>query len=266
MLCCDPTTAVSLANSLGAPQSFRDLDASRAIDGRVHSQLSLQQIESASDDSEEIDDGQQYYVVAGVYTNESLFRAKLHPQLPSNSLSSECWCRLVKSIKDVLSEAIEKQGTTIRDYKNSAGTSGGFEASLAVYGRKGLPCLSCFSTLKEVRIDQRTSVFCPSCQKLNSSETTDEEEEEIESTTELVVETRNTTKRKKVIGTKNNESQVNSSLTGKKRRSERKMITEEKENNQPDNDNLQSSMTGHKQRTKRGKKSSFIPTEPNRID
>jgi formamidopyrimidine-DNA glycosylase len=71
---------------------------------------------------------------------------------------------LVEEIKKVLSLAIEQGGTTLKDFVNSEGKPGYFKQSLSVYGRAGEPCLNCHSILKEVKLGQRGTVYCQSCQ------------------------------------------------------------------------------------------------------
>jgi formamidopyrimidine-DNA glycosylase len=72
---------------------------------------------------------------------------------------------LAEHIKVVLAAAIEQGGTTLRDFVNSSGEPGYFQQTLDVYGRGGKPCHSCSSFLKEIRLGQRSSVFCPKCQR-----------------------------------------------------------------------------------------------------
>jgi formamidopyrimidine-DNA glycosylase len=72
---------------------------------------------------------------------------------------------LAGHIKEVLAAAIEQGGTTLRDFVNSHGEPGYFQQTLAVYGRAGKQCTCCNTVLKELRLGQRSSVFCPSCQR-----------------------------------------------------------------------------------------------------
>jgi formamidopyrimidine-DNA glycosylase len=72
---------------------------------------------------------------------------------------------LAGHIKEVLAEAIEQGGTTLRDFVNSHGEPGYFQQTLAVYGRAGQECTCCNTVLKELRLGQRSSVFCPRCQR-----------------------------------------------------------------------------------------------------
>lgn len=107
-------------------------------------------------------------VVAGVgniYAAESLFRAGIHPLRAAGKVSHARYVALVQALKDILAQAIERGGTTLRDYINPDGVPGYFEQELWVYGRGGQPCKRCGSVLKEAQIGQRTSVWCPRCQR-----------------------------------------------------------------------------------------------------
>ena len=102
-------------------------------------------------------------VVAGVgniYANESLFRSGIRPDRPASSLTvSEC-DRLVVTIIEVLQESI-KQGST---YKVAEETLVYYPQEFLVYGRGNRECTSCRATLAELRLGNRSSVFCPRCQ------------------------------------------------------------------------------------------------------
>lgn len=103
--------------------------------------------------------------LGNIYVDEALFRARIHPERPANSLTKEEITRLHKEISDTLSEAVEKGGSTIRSYVNSQGQIGMFQLELFVYGRKGEDCKICGSTLERIVTGGRGTVYCPSCQK-----------------------------------------------------------------------------------------------------
>lgn len=106
-------------------------------------------------------------VVAGVgniYADESLHAARIHPARPGRSIEPDEADRLAGAIRSVLLRAIEAGGSTIRDHRLPDGSSGGYAASLAVYGRGGEPCLVCGSILQESRFSMRSSTWCPTCQ------------------------------------------------------------------------------------------------------
>lgn len=103
--------------------------------------------------------------VGNIYANEALFYSGIHPLAPSNTLSAKRLVKLVEEIKRVLSCAIEQGGTTLRDFVNSDGKPGYFAQNLQVYGRGGAGCRRCKAPLQEIRLGQRSTVFCARCQK-----------------------------------------------------------------------------------------------------
>jgi len=102
--------------------------------------------------------------IGNIYATEVLFLAGLHPLTPAKQLSKESCTLLVKLIKGILRQAIQQGGSTIRDFTKSDGKPGYFAQRLKVYGRSGLPCLQCHTTLKTLRIGQRSTVYCAHCQ------------------------------------------------------------------------------------------------------
>ncbi|MGR2672256.1 bifunctional DNA-formamidopyrimidine glycosylase/DNA-(apurinic or apyrimidinic site) lyase [Acinetobacter soli] len=109
--------------------------------------------------------------VGNIYATESLFNQGIHPAQPANTLSSEQIAGLVVEIKRILSNAIQLGGSTLRDYTNAMGENGYFQQTLLAYGRAGEMCVNCETTLENMKLGQRASVFCPQCQplKLNST-------------------------------------------------------------------------------------------------
>ena len=104
--------------------------------------------------------------VGNIYANECLFLCGIHPQIPAKELTKKQLTALVAVIKQVLVAAIKQGGTTLKDFSQTDGKPGYFAQSLNVYGRGGEACLNCQSILQEVKIGQRASVFCPSCQSV----------------------------------------------------------------------------------------------------
>ncbi len=102
--------------------------------------------------------------VGNIYANEALFGAGIHPQRPAGSLSGDEAERLVKSIKDVLTDALHRGGTTLNDYRNALGETGFFQQYLYVYQRDGEPCLNCGNPVEKVVLTGRSTFFCPECQ------------------------------------------------------------------------------------------------------
>ncbi len=106
-------------------------------------------------------------VVAGVgniYADEALFRAKLHPERRGQSVTDEEVNHLCKAIATVMLEAIERRGSTIRNYVGGSGLRGGYQDEFRVYGKDGEPCPTCRTPIAVVRVAGRSSHYCPSCQ------------------------------------------------------------------------------------------------------
>lgn len=102
--------------------------------------------------------------VGNIYANEALYYARISPTKLAYLLSPKDCDALVNKIKKVLAKAIKVGGTTLRDFVGSDGKPGYFKQQLQVYGRAGSPCYRCQTTLVEIRINQRSTVFCPICQ------------------------------------------------------------------------------------------------------
>jgi formamidopyrimidine-DNA glycosylase len=107
--------------------------------------------------------------VGNIYANEALFLAGIHPNQAAGSLRLEDYQRLAYRIKQVLNEAIEMGGTTLRDFTDSAGNLGYFKQSLRVYGRAGLACMQCGNMVEQQKIGQRATYYCPVCQSKRDS-------------------------------------------------------------------------------------------------
>lgn len=103
--------------------------------------------------------------VGNIYANESLFLAGINPKRSAGKISKKRFQTLLRCIQQVLQRAIDVGGTTLRDFTGSDGEPGYFAQSLHVYGRKGEPCHACKATLKEIRQGQRSTVYCPRCQR-----------------------------------------------------------------------------------------------------
>ncbi len=103
--------------------------------------------------------------VGNIYANEALFMAGIQPTRQAGKISLARYQKLAECIRVVLQQAIEQGGTTLRDFVNEAGKPGYFQQQLRVYGRAGLPCVSCNQPLTEIRIANRSTVFCGDCQR-----------------------------------------------------------------------------------------------------
>ncbi|MEH6444149.1 MAG: bifunctional DNA-formamidopyrimidine glycosylase/DNA-(apurinic or apyrimidinic site) lyase [Oceanospirillaceae bacterium] len=104
--------------------------------------------------------------VGNIYAAEALFAAAIHPETPVNQLSKAKFIKLVSAIKYILGVAIERGGTTLKDFVGGDGKPGYFAQELQVYGRKGQSCNLCQKLLTEIKQGQRSTVFCASCQRL----------------------------------------------------------------------------------------------------
>ncbi len=104
--------------------------------------------------------------VGNIYATESLFNLGIHPAQPASSLSRTQIEKLVIEIKRILKQAIDLGGSTLRDYSNAMGENGYFQQTLLAYGRAGEMCVNCETTLENLKLGQRASVFCPECQPL----------------------------------------------------------------------------------------------------
>jgi len=107
-------------------------------------------------------------VVAGVgniYASEILFRARVRPTRPAGKVTRAEMARIVEHTVQVLREAIGRRGTTFRSYRDSRGQPGRFAERLRVYDRAGKPCPACATAIRSVIVGQRSSFYCPRCQK-----------------------------------------------------------------------------------------------------
>lgn len=105
--------------------------------------------------------------LGNIYTDEALFRARIHPEKVSSDLTEKKIKLLHKSIREVLREAIHLHGTSAADrqYVDSEGALGKFQTRLNVYQRKGEECLRCETKIETIKLGGRTTHFCPRCQK-----------------------------------------------------------------------------------------------------
>ncbi|MBL4567653.1 MAG: bifunctional DNA-formamidopyrimidine glycosylase/DNA-(apurinic or apyrimidinic site) lyase [Porticoccus sp.] len=103
--------------------------------------------------------------VGNIYANESLFLSGIRPKKAAGKISLKRYKVLSNNAKRVLKRAIEQGGTTLKDFVGNEGKPGYFKQQLFVYGRGGEPCLQCETQLKEIRLGQRSTVYCPVCQK-----------------------------------------------------------------------------------------------------
>lgn len=110
-------------------------------------------------------DGHIVVGVGNIYANEALYAAGIRPDRAAGRVSRQRFARLVDEVKRVLTRSIEQGGTTLRDFVGGDGKPGYFQQQLLVYGRGGEPCRQCATALTEVRLGQRSTVFCRRCQR-----------------------------------------------------------------------------------------------------
>jgi len=103
--------------------------------------------------------------VGNIYASEALFRGRIRPQRRAGSLSHADCARLVRGVRAVLRQAIRAGGTTLRDYRGADGLPGEFRQRLYVYERAGKPCRRCGTPVRALTQGQRSTYYCPSCQK-----------------------------------------------------------------------------------------------------
>jgi len=103
--------------------------------------------------------------VGNIYADEALFRAGIHPLAMASRLRGERPRKLFDAVVAVLTEAIAAGGSSISDYVDAEGRKGFFQFSHRVYQRTGEPCVTCKSPIRRVLVAQRSSHFCPNCQK-----------------------------------------------------------------------------------------------------
>lgn len=110
-------------------------------------------------------DGGVVVGVGNIYASESLFEAGIHPNRAACRVSRSRLGKLAETIRAVLSRSIEAGGTTLRDFVNSDGEPGYFKQQLNVYERAGEPCRQCNTKIVLSRRTQRSTYFCPRCQR-----------------------------------------------------------------------------------------------------
>jgi len=102
--------------------------------------------------------------VGNIYADEACFRARIHPSRRLGALSPKERLRVAKEVQAVLMESIAQQGTSAHTYVDTTGSRGGFLTLLRVYGREGQPCVVCKTPIQKLRVVQRGTHVCPSCQ------------------------------------------------------------------------------------------------------
>jgi formamidopyrimidine-DNA glycosylase len=110
-------------------------------------------------------DARRIVGVGNIYASESLFRAGINPRMRANRLSREKSGKLSAAIKHTLHKAIRAGGSTLRDFVGADGNAGYFQQRHWVYDREGMPCRRCGAGIRRVVQGQRSTFFCPACQR-----------------------------------------------------------------------------------------------------
>jgi formamidopyrimidine-DNA glycosylase len=105
--------------------------------------------------------------IGNIYSDEALFRSGIRPTRPAHKIRRHEYPRLARALRDVLRDGIRHMGTTMSDarYQRPKGMPGGFQRHLMVFDREGRPCRVCGTVIKSCRIGNRTTRYCPRCQR-----------------------------------------------------------------------------------------------------
>ncbi|HLH05085.1 MAG TPA: bifunctional DNA-formamidopyrimidine glycosylase/DNA-(apurinic or apyrimidinic site) lyase [Bryobacteraceae bacterium] len=104
--------------------------------------------------------------VGNIYADEALFAARIHPRTVAARLSETRARRLFDAILQVLEAAIARRGSTISNHVDASGEKGSYQSLHAVYGREGEPCLRCGTPIRRIVLGQRSTHYCPRCQRV----------------------------------------------------------------------------------------------------
>lgn len=152
----DAPIACKLLGKLGMEPLSEDFDVKQFYEGLKRRKAAIKQVLLAGD------------VVVGVgniYASEALFMAGIRPTLSASRLSRLRVAKLHTAIRDVLARAVAKGGSTLRDFSSASGETGYFQLEAMVYGRQGQSCRVCGTLIKSLRQGQRSTFYCPNCQK-----------------------------------------------------------------------------------------------------
>jgi len=149
--------AQKLLGKLGVEPLSNDFGITAFAAGLQASRLAIKQL---------LLNGHLVVGVGNIYASEALFLAGIHPLAPAQSIGPCRVRRLHTAIGEVLRLAVEQGGSTLRNFSSADGSAGHFQQSAHVYGREGLPCHTCGTPVHMVRQGQRSSFFCPRCQRM----------------------------------------------------------------------------------------------------
>lgn len=160
--------AVVYADSLEAPVACKLLGGlgMEPLDGEFDLQAFRQGLACRRTSIKQVLLGGELVVgVGNIYASEALFLAGIRPTVRADRIGPLRAQRLRQAIIDVLGRALALGGSTLRDFSSADGQSGYFQMDASVYGREGQPCRRCASAIRRIVQAQRSSYFCPACQK-----------------------------------------------------------------------------------------------------
>ncbi len=152
----EASEAVKLLGRLGVEPLSDDFDVDRFHAGLKRRKAAIKQVLLAGD------------VVVGVgniYASEALFLAGILPTVGAARLSRPRVAKLHAAIRDILARALTSGGSTLRNFSSASGEKGHFQLEAMVYAREGQPCRVCGKAIKSLRQGQRSTFYCPACQK-----------------------------------------------------------------------------------------------------
>ncbi len=149
-------TAQKLLGRLGVEPLTDAFDPATFYTALKHRKTAIKQVLLA---------GELVVGVGNIYASEALFLAGIRPTTSATKLSKPRSARLHGAIRQVLANAVAKGGSTLKDFSNADGQTGYFQLEAMVYDRTGLPCRICKMPVKSIRQGQRSTFYCPKCQK-----------------------------------------------------------------------------------------------------
>lgn len=148
--------AIKLLNGLGMEPLSDSFSLQAFQKGLKASRMAIKQLLLA---------GRLVVGVGNIYACEVLFQARIRPTTSASRIGDARVRKLYEAIRVVLARAVEMGGTTLRDFSNAQGVSGHFQTAANVYGREGAPCFVCGTAIRLIRQGQRSTYFCPQCQR-----------------------------------------------------------------------------------------------------
>lgn len=104
--------------------------------------------------------------LGNIYANEVLFASQINPLKPGNEITKKEATSIITNANEIINRAIELGGTTIKSYTSSLGVTGRFQEELKVHKRENEPCVVCKTPIERIKVNGRSTYYCPKCQKL----------------------------------------------------------------------------------------------------